>query len=381
MVKQIDLNLTNSSYTILIGKNILSKAVKRINGLKPDKCLFIIDKKVFELHGLNIRKVFSGIESKSFTYLYTASEKNKSFKETIKIQKFLVENNFSRGSLIVAIGGGITGDIAGFSASTFMRGIKLIQLPTTLLSMVDSSVGGKTGINFMNRKNIIGSFYQPDSVFIDTIFLKTLPKREILSGTGELVKYSFLADKENYHKLLNQIKKITNDNKPDYIDVIFRSITIKKNIVINDEKEISGLRKILNLGHTFAHAFESASKNKISHGESVLAGIICALHLSSRLGYLSGSKLSKFLSDYDFLNFNPLFHKINVESSIEYMKDDKKSFNEEIRFVLLEDIGKIVVDVIADKPSVLESIKGMQIYLLKKVRFKRGKLSSFEGET
>lgn len=363
MVKRIDFSLADYSYPILIGKNILNKTVNRINTLNPDKCLFIIDKKVFELHGLNIRKVFSSVKSKTFTYVYSANEKNKTIKETAKIHKYLLENNFSRGSLLIAIGGGITGDIAGFAASTFMRGIKFIQLPTTLLSMVDSAVGGKTGINYLNRKNIIGTFYQPDSVFIDTIFLNTLPEREVLSGTGELLKYSFLADRENYDNLKNQILRVSTNKKPNYTDVIFRSLTIKKNIVINDEKEITGIRKILNLGHTFAHAFESASNHKLTHGESVAAGIICALNLSRQLGYLSDRKHAKFISDYKFFKFNPQLMKLDENELLFYMKSDKKSFDERMRFVLLQDIGKIVVDVIADKPSVLESIKGLKKHL------------------
>lgn len=363
MVKQIDFSLADYSYPIVIGKDILNRTVNRIHKLNPDKCLFIIDKTVFELHGLKIRKVFSKVKSKSFTYIYSASEKNKSFKESIKIQKYLLENGFSRSSLLIAIGGGITGDIAGFTASTFMRGVKIIQLPTTLLSMVDSSVGGKTGINFLNRKNIIGTFYQPDSVFIDTSFLNTLPEREVLSGAGELVKYSFLADQENYDKLKNQIFRISTNKKPDYTDVIYRSLTIKKNIVINDEKEIAGIRKILNLGHTFAHAFESASNHKFSHGESVAAGIICALNLSRQLGYLSNRKHEKFFSDYKFFKFNRQLKKLDENELLFYMRSDKKSFDERMRFVLLQDIGKIVVDVSADKPSVLESIKELKKYL------------------
>ena len=363
MAKKIDINLTEHNYSIVIGSNILKKAVNRINKIKPDKCLFIIDKKVYNLHGVNIRKTFLNVKSKLFTYLFSADEKNKSYDEVLKIQKYLVENNFSRGSLIIAIGGGIIGDIAGFAASTFMRGIRIIHLPTTLLSMVDSSVGGKTGINFLDRKNVIGSFYQPDSVFIDIEFLRTLPKREILSGTGELIKYSFLSDKENFKKLNHHIQKIVIGKNPDYTNIIFVSLTIKKNIFINDEKELTGLRKILNLGHTFAHAFESASKHKVTHGESVTAGIICALYLSEALGYLSENKLIKFLNEYNFLKLNPLLKKMDEEKLFYFMLSDKKLFNEKIRFVLLQDIGNVVVDVVVEKSLVIGAIRKMKMHV------------------
>ncbi len=365
MTKQIKINLADQSYSIVIGSNILDKAVIRINNLKPDKCLFIIDQKVYNLHNIKIRKTFVKVNSKLFTYLFLANEKNKSYEEVIKIQNYLVENNFSRGSLILAIGGGITGDIAGFAASTFMRGIKIIHLPTTLLSMVDSSVGGKTGINFLNRKNLIGSFYQPDSVFIDTEFLKTLPKREILSGTGELVKYSFLTNEKNY-KVFNQyIQKICNKSEIDYVDIVYKSLTIKKNIVINDERELTGIRKILNLGHTFAHAFEAASKYKVTHGESVIAGVICALYLSEELGYLTKKKMNRLLNGFKLLTINPIIKKMDDEELFYLMQSDKKLINEKIRFVLLQDIGNIVVDAIADKPSVLEAIRKMKTISLK----------------
>ncbi len=360
MAKQIDIHLTEQSYSIVIGTNILNKAVTRINKIKPDKCLFIIDKKVFDLHGINIRKSFSKVKSKLFTYLFLANEKNKSYQEVLKIQKYLVENNFSRGSLIIAIGGGITGDIAGFAASTFMRGIKIIHLPTTLLSMVDSSVGGKTGINFLDRKNLIGSFYQPDSVFIETNFLKTLPTKEVLSGTGELVKYSFLTSEENFRKFNYYIQKIFEQKKINYTDIIYKSLIIKKNIVIIDEKELNGPRKILNLGHTFAHAFESASKHKVTHGESVTAGIICALYLSEEIGYLSKNKLNRLLNYYKFLKFNPIFKELDEEKLFSFMMGDKKLLNEKIRFVLLQNIGNVVVDVIVEKQSILGAIKKMK---------------------
>ncbi|MCZ2269588.1 MAG: 3-dehydroquinate synthase [Ignavibacteriales bacterium] len=363
MAKQIDISLAEQSYSIIIGSNILDKTVSRINKLKPDKCLFIIDKNVNDLHSENIRKTFLNVKSKLFTYLFLASEKNKSYEEVKRIQKYLVENNFSRGSLILAIGGGITGDIAGFAASTFMRGIKIIHLPTTLLSMVDSSVGGKTGINFLNRKNLIGSFYQPDSVFIDTAFLKTLPDKEILSGIGELVKYSFLTSKENFKKFSVYIKRISDKQEINFVDIVYKSLVIKKNIVINDEKELSGIRKVLNLGHTFAHAFEAASKYKLTHGESVFAGIICSLYLSEELGYLAKKKLNTLLDGLRFLTINPFLKKIDEEKLFFLMQSDKKLFDEKIRFVLLQDIGNIVVDVIAEKPSVLEAIRKMKIFV------------------
>jgi len=174
----------------------LLKTVEKINKLSVSKCLLIVDQNVLKYHSLLIRKTFALLDCKVYNYTYSANEKNKSLTQIEKIYKFISNNSFDRNSIIVALGGGITGDIAGYAASTFMRGIKFIQIPTTLLSMVDSSVGGKTGVNLNNQKNMIGTFYQPELVAIYPDFLTTLPNRELKSGAGEIFKYSFKKKKK-----------------------------------------------------------------------------------------------------------------------------------------------------------------------------------------
>ena len=245
---------------------------------------------LLRFHSLLIRKTFALLDCKVSTYTFSANEKNKSLAQTEKIYKFLTDNAFDRNSIIVALGGGITGDIAGYVASTYMRGIRFIQIPTTLLSMVDSSVGGKTGVNFNHKKNMIGTFYQPDFVAIYPEFLSTLPKRELHSGAGEIFKYAFLADIKNYNLLKNNLSKLFSNKLFDIENTIQSCLKIKANVVENDEKEITGLRKILNLGHTFAHAFEVESNYKLKHGEAVIGGIFCALFLSEILGYIYNRK-------------------------------------------------------------------------------------------
>lgn len=360
MSNQIKVKLLDKSYPISIGDDSLNKAVDLINKLAVSKCLLIIDSKVLKYHSLIIRKTFAFINCKTYTYTFLASEKNKSLNKVENIYKYLIKNSFDRNSIIVALGGGITGDIAGFSASSYMRGIKFIQIPTTLLSMVDSSVGGKTGVNFNNQKNLIGTFYQPEFVAIYPEFLSTLPKRELHAGAGEIFKYAFLADKKNYNLLKNSLIKILNYQLEKIEKTILACLKIKASVVENDEKEETGLRKILNLGHTFAHAFEAGSNYKLKHGEAVIGGIYCALFLSESYRYLSNDKLRKFIDDFSFIKPVKKLSTINSESIIKSMRNDKKNSFSQNRFVLIEDIGNIVVDAIIEKSLILDSIERMK---------------------
>lgn len=360
MARLIIVKLSDKSYPIIIGSDSLAKTVEKINRLSVSKCLLVADQNVLKYHQLLIRKTFALLECKVFNYSFTANERNKSLAQTENIYKFLINNSFDRNSIIVGLGGGITGDIAGFAASTFMRGIKLVQVPTTLLSMVDSSVGGKTGVNFNHQKNMIGTFYQPEFVSIYPDFLSTLPKKEFQSGAGEIFKYSFLADKKKYDLLKNNLLKLFSIKSFNVEKTISACLRIKANIVENDEKEITGLRKILNLGHTFAHAFEVESNYKLKHGEAVIGGIFCALFLSEILGYMAADKLNFILNDFSFIKPNKILALLNSEKVFSTMSNDKKIISGSKRFVLAEDIGSIVVDATSDRSSVLESIEKMK---------------------
>jgi len=359
-VKKIIVRLKENTYPILIGKNSLSSLIDKLNSQEIFKCLILIDKNVEKYHSQYLRKIFAGLNCKSYKYIFNATELNKNLNQSYKIFKFLSSNYFNRNSSILAVGGGITGDIAGFTASTFMRGISYYQVPTTLLSMVDSSVGGKTGVNFDNRKNFIGTFYQPNGVYINSMFLDSLPQREVISGIGEIFKYSFLADYKNYSLLKKNLESIINRKKNNYNPIIESCLKIKSNIVSQDEKEIIGLRKILNLGHTFAHAFEVQSSYKLKHGEAVIGGVFCSLFLSEELRYISTEQLKDFINDYKFITLNKLLINLDEEKIYQSMMSDKKNSSGKIKLVLLEDIGKIVIDILADKLLIINSIKRMR---------------------
>ncbi len=207
---------------------------------------------------------------------------------------------------------------------------------------------------------MIGTFYQPEFVAIYPEFLSTLPKRELQSGAGEIFKYSFLADTKNYNLLRNNLAKLFAYKTFSFEKTIHACLKIKTNIVENDEKETTGLRKILNLGHTFAHAFEVESNYNLKHGDAVVGGIFCALLLSEILGYISKEKLNRILIDFNFMRPHKKLALINANSVFSLMSNDKKSLMGNQRFVLVEDIGNIVVDVVSDKSSVLTSIDRMK---------------------
>lgn len=358
-MKKVKVELGENSYPIFIGK----ESFLNINNFLEEKYLYrnrflIIDKNVYKNFGKNIINELK-INSTKFDYfVFDSKESNKSFSSLQKIYTLLLEKKFGRDTLIIAIGGGVLGDLAGFAAATFMRGIPYVQIPTTLLACVDSSIGGKTGIDFYKRKNIIGSFYQPKFVLIDTNFLKTLPQKEIVCGAGEIIKYAFLSDKNFYNNLLNKFDSIFELDDKFLEQIIYESCKIKAAVVSQDEKE-TGLRKILNFGHTFAHSIESVLNFKIKHGEAVIAGIISALYLSNLLGFISSEKLNEFLQLPLKIKLPSKISSLDKNKLYEIMLSDKKNRENKIKFVLLQDIGKILIDVEATKKEVNTALDKM----------------------
>jgi 3-dehydroquinate synthase len=266
-----------------------------------------------------------------------------------EILKILLNKNFSRQDCLITIGGGITGDVGGFASSLFKRGLNFVNIPTTLLSQVDSSIGGKTGVNTKEGKNLIGSFYQPKMVISDIEFLKSLPKREIICGYGEVFKHSLILNKQFFKYLNINFSKVLNLKSPFIEKAIYESCKIKKTIVEKDEKE-KNLRKILNFGHTFAHAFEASLgySKKLNHGEAVILGIITALEFSLNV------KLIKF-NEYNLIlkhvlkaglpsNINNYFSKKDLNKILKFMSKDKKNISKKINLILLKKIGSTVIN-------------------------------------
>jgi 3-dehydroquinate synthase len=341
---KLQIKTGNLKYPIFIGNNILNKCkeILKNNLINFNQCLVIADKNVpIKL----VNKVLSSIPRKKLSiYYFNSSEKNKNQKSVDKILSILLSKNFNRNDCIISIGGGITGDVSGFAASIFKRGLKFINVPTTLLSQVDSSIGGKTGINSKYGKNLIGAFYQPSLVISDIIFLKSLPEREIICGYGEILKHAIIADKKFFSFLDVNGSQILNLKSPLIEKTIFKSCSIKKKVVESDEREI-GIRKILNFGHTFAHAYEATLgySRKLNHGEAVILGIITAAKFSLSNKILNIKQFNLIENHLIKLNLPNKIYKFfcikDLNKILSFMKKDKKNNTSKINLVLLKKIG------------------------------------------
>ena len=346
---KLKINTKTQHYSIIIGSNLLSNISKILkeNSIDFKQCLLIIDKNISKIIVSKIKKSIN--KKKIHVHLFKASEMNKNFNNVNKILDILLNKNFSREDCIISIGGGITGDISGFSASLFKRGLKFINIPTTLLSQVDSSIGGKTGVNTKYGKNLIGSFYQPDLVISDIQFLKTLPKREVVCGYGEILKHSLIANKNFFNFLDKNSDKILNLSSPFIEKAIYESCKIKKSVVEKDEKE-KGLRKILNFGHTFAHAYEASLgySKKLNHGEAVILGIKSALNFSLKNNLLKKNDYNSIINHISKANLPSKLKKFfkirDLNKILSFMVKDKKNNSDKINLVLLKKIGLPIIN-------------------------------------
>ena len=334
----------NQKYPIFIGNNILKKLKKFLkeNLIDFNQCLVIADKNVPKKL---IDKALNSLpKKKTSLHYFHSSEKNKNQKSINNILSILLSKNFNRNDCVISIGGGITGDVSGFAASMFKRGLKFINIPTTLLSQVDSSIGGKTGINSKHGKNLIGTFYQPSLVISDIVFLKSLPEREIICGYGEILKHAIISDKKFFSFLDTNGSQILRLKSSLIEKAIFRSCSIKRKVVEADEKEM-GIRKILNFGHTFAHAFEATLgySKKLNHGEAVILGIKTAAKFSLSENILNIKEFNLIENHLNKLklpkNITKFFSMKDLNKIMFFMKKDKKNNTNKINLVLLKKIG------------------------------------------
>ncbi|MDR1418362.1 MAG: 3-dehydroquinate synthase [Endomicrobium sp.] len=338
-MKKRTLILKNNKYNILISKdqNEFILALKKI--ITTNTLFIITDRNVKKLY---LKYLADLLKEQGFnikTAIISAGETGKNIKNLSALYDKALEKNLDRKSCVISLGGGVVGDIVGFFAATYMRGIDFIQVPTTLISMTDSSIGGKTAINTNHGKNIAGTFYQPKFVWINPSFLETLPMQQVKSGLAEVIKYSIIFDKKFYYYLFNMFEKgVISSSSFDYI--IYQSCLYKVKVVKKDEKETTGLRSLLNFGHTFAHALETITKyKKFLHGEALAIGMLFAAKLSSELKICSDETYQRVKNILIEANFN-LKTKINCTKFLSLMKKDKKAVNGNINFVLIKDIGK-----------------------------------------
>tara|TARA_B100001057_G_scaffold33808_1_gene30653 strand:+ start:500 stop:1615 length:1116 start_codon:yes stop_codon:yes gene_type:complete len=341
---------TNSEkYPIIIGRNLISSLSKILkqNSINFKKCLLVVDKNIPNRYVTQILKSLKKHEI--YKLIYNANEKNKNQSNVNKILDLLLQENFSRDDCLISIGGGITGDVAGFAASLFKRGLKFINIPTTLLSQVDSSVGGKTGINTPQGKNLIGSFYQPKIIISDVDLLKSLPFREIVCGYAEIVKHALIANKKFYNFLNKNIDEILRLKSPTIEKSIYESCKVKKSIVEKDEKE-KDLRKILNFGHTFAHAYEACLNfsKRLNHGEAVILGMKSALEFSRSKKFIKYQEFDsaiKHLNNSHFpIAIGNYFKIKKINQIVSFMMRDKKNNSKNIKLMLITKIGGPIIE-------------------------------------
>ena len=347
-MERLQINLGERSYPIYIGEGLFS----RLQEIKPtgDRYLLLTDQNVDAYYGDLVMSAIG--REKCHKYIIASGESSKTMETVIQILSYMLDCQFTRKSVIIALGGGVVGDIAGFCASIYMRGIHWIQLPTTLLAQVDSSVGGKTGVNMPQGKNVIGSFYQPQVVVIDTDVLKTLPRRELISGIGEVIKYGIICDYNFFSYIHNHLPSLLTLEKDILEKVIYRCCKMKAEVVAADERE-GGLRKILNFGHTFGHGLEAAANYEYyTHGEAVLIGMMVESKIALGMDWIDETYYKEITEAIEKTGISLDITHMDRELLLEKMLRDKKNQENKISFILPKGKGK-VQEVLLPKEAVV----------------------------
>ena len=331
-------------YPIFVGYGLLDKLGEELKKVSSSRVAIVIsDENVSRLYGDRVEKVLGNAGFAVNFFIVPPGEKTKSINTAIDIYNFLIKKRVERDDILIALGGGMIGDLAGFVAATYLRGIPLIQVPTSLIGMVDASIGGKVAVNHPEGKNLIGAFYQPNFVLADTRALATLPERELTSSWAEVVKYGLILDKEFFEFLESNVDRLTKRDQGVVNEAIIHSASLKAQVVSQDEKE-KGQRIILNYGHTIAHGLEAATRYiDFLHGEAVAIGMMGAAKLSQRLGILPASVVKRQQSLLRKFGLPTAFSGVNLAEITKAMEVDKKTRAKEIRWVLLEGIGKTAI--------------------------------------
>lgn len=355
-MKNLSITTASKNYSVLVGNDLFStKNFQEFNG---KEILLVVDSNIGESARKLISQLLNDLSTKFIEIQIEANEKNKSNHSLGQIHDELISHNFSRDCILFALGGGIVCDLTGFAAATYQRGVEFVLLPSTLLSQVDASVGGKTAINHPKGKNMIGAFHQPSKVLSDTSLLKSLNERQVREGLAEIVKHSLIIDEGFFDWLSENIDQLIATNEEKLLEAVAKSIEVKAKIVEKDETE-QGIRKWLNLGHTFGHAIELYGEYlDYSHGESVALGMIMATNLSISILNLDeeqGKKIKTLISL--ILTEEMLKTEFDGEKLFELMSSDKKREGDKLNFILLNEIGEPKIVSGLEKADILKAIK------------------------
>lgn len=345
-------------YDIIIDDSFdgLANDVLKLNTKEKRLCI-VTESTVGPIYVSEIKNILEKVAKEVYVFQFPAGESNKNLNVVKDVYEFLINNHFDRSDMLVALGGGVVGDLTGFIAATYLRGIEFIQIPTSLLSQVDSSVGGKTGVDFDSYKNMVGAFHQPKLVYSNISTLRTLTKAQFISGFGEVIKSALIKDKEFYKWLKEHANEAVNCDNDVMIHVLLNSCNIKRVVVENDFKE-NGERAYLNFGHTLGHAIEKLMDFKLMHGECVSLGMVCASYISMKKGYITKMEYEDIVNTLKIYGLPIAESDFDIENVVNTTKSDKKMQAGVIKFVVLNEIGKAgidkEVDVLLMKDSLLE---------------------------
>jgi 3-dehydroquinate synthase len=358
-MQEIRVKLGERSYDVVIGSDMLSGLAGRLKDFAFSRLVIVSNPTVYGIHGKVLLSALSSAGFDAPVILVPDGEEYKELLWAYYIYGGLLKQKLDRASAVIALGGGVIGDISGFVASTYMRGISFVQVPTTLLAQVDSSVGGKTGVNHPLGKNMIGTFHQPRIVWADVSTLRTLPRREFLAGMAEVIKYGVIWDEALFRFLEEKREKILGLDGETVEHLVKRSCEIKADVVAKDERE-NGLRAILNYGHTVGHAIETATGySEYLHGEAVAVGMCLEAELSSLLGITDrreAERIRSLVSSYGLPCQMP--SEIDTGGLMAAMQLDKKTVAGRLRFILPERIGSVRIETVIDTARIIEAIRG-----------------------
>lgn len=331
-------------YNIVLEKGFqqLSEEINKLE-YKNKKICIVADSIVSSIYGDEVREELKSCCKEVFSYVFKSGEEQKNLTTVNDIYRFLIEHNFDRKDILVALGGGVTGDITGFVAATYLRGIDFIQIPTSLLAQVDSSIGGKTGVDFEQYKNMVGAFKMPKLVYININTLQTLDDRQFFNGFAEAMKHGLIKDAMYYEWMISNMYEICERDPETMEELVFRSCKIKKAVVEKDPTE-QGERALLNFGHTVGHAIEKYMNFSLQHGECVALGCVVSAYISWKRQLLSMEEYYEVRDMFVPFNLPISIEDVNVDELIKITKSDKKMEHGQLKFILLKKIGKAIID-------------------------------------
>ena len=325
--------------------------------IEKKKVCIVTESNVAPIYLKEVCELISSKASKTITFSFEAGEKHKQLKTIEALYEELIINHFDRQDLLIALGGGVVGDMTGYAAATYLRGIDFVQVPTTLLSQVDSSIGGKTGVDFLQYKNMVGAFHQPKLVYINTTTLKSLPEREYFSGMGEVIKHGLIKDADYYEWIKENIDAIKEREHEAVKEMIYQSCLIKGGVVERDPKE-KGERALLNFGHTLGHAIEKLKDFTWLHGECVAAGCCLAVEISCIKGNISKEEVDDIKGVFEAFDMNGDISELSADDIVKTTKSDKKMVGDKIKFVLLRSVGDAYIDMSVTDDEMKQVLQG-----------------------